>query len=86
MRADGVWQIDTTLMVSEEGNVAKKPGEVSTGRAASRLGVDIQTVRRWCRAANGGGRSRIRYARKDVGGHWWLSRDEVEDIRERSTS
>lgn len=64
-----------------------RPGEISARQAARRLGCHEKTLRAWCKSG------RLETGRKDVVGHYWVSRSEIEalvkqadeDSRERVT-
>lgn len=63
--------------------MAAREGEISISTAATVLECHVDTVTRWAKRAMAGERTRLGYVRRDVTGHYWLSRDEVHQLCER---
>lgn len=61
--------------------VAKRDGEISVRRAATLLGCNEKTIRRWAHSVLGeGGPTRIEYARRDISRQIYLSESEIRTI------
>ncbi len=63
--------------------MGKRPGEVSTTRAARILEVHVETVRRWCRGET---TSPIERIRRDAAGRYWIDAIELGDLDHKYNS
>ena len=59
----------------------RKKGEISPRKAAKLVGVHIDTMYEWCRAAHRGKPSMLDGAvRRDSTKHYWINREFVDDL------
>lgn len=57
------------------------PGRISPSKAARMLGVHVDTIRSWCAKAIAGEPSKLRDVEQHITGYYWLSLDEVRELR-----
>lgn len=55
--------------------------EVTPARAAKLLGINLETVYRWCHATiDGDGTTRFTRVRRSVTGRFFIDRDDIDEI------
>lgn len=59
-------------------------GRISPAKAASILGVHINTVYAWCQKAVNGEPSKLYDVKQHVSGYYWISLEEVQELKNRN--